>query len=140
MEKKNRFLAKILSLLILVVMGFGAMSFTKASVVYAAESSSGSVPSDGEINWEFSNNTLRLYGHGNINNFASEKDTPWYKAGVYYDSQDVKKIVIEDGITSIGNYAFAYFYYCDTIELGKDVGRIGEYAFYYVSYYKKMLI
>lgn len=45
----------------------------------------------------------------------------------------VYKIVINDGITSIGNYAFYYFTKLQSLSIGSSVTSIGEDAFYFTS-------
>ena len=58
----------------------------------------------------------------NTSNFP---DIPWYSR-----REEIKKVVITDGVTNIGNYAF---YDCDaltSIEIPNSVTSIGEKAFY----------
>ena len=43
----------------------------------------------------------------------------------------VKKVVIEDGVTSIGNYAFTYCVSLTSITIPDSVTSIGYYAFFY---------
>lgn len=50
-----------------------------------------------------------------------------------YINNLVYKIVINDGITSIGNYAFYKFYKLQSLSIGSSVTSIGEYAFYRTS-------
>ena len=45
----------------------------------------------------------------------------------------VYKIVINDGITSIGNYAFYNYYKLQSLSIGSSVTSIGEDAFYHTS-------
>ena len=73
MKKKNEFLTKILSLLMLVIMGFGAMSFSKANTVKVCASSE-IHNHDGWINW----------GDDEI-----EKTSLPTEAGSYYLSSDI---------------------------------------------------
>ena len=40
------------------------------------------------------------------------------------------KVVIEDGVTSIGNYSFYYYVKLKTIEIKSEINRIGDGAFY----------
>lgn len=58
-----------------------------------------------------------------IPDFSSSYDStrPWY-------GKEFSSVVIKDGITAIGNYAFANTK-IKSITLGKDVQRIGNYAF-----------
>lgn len=50
-----------------------------------------------------------------------------------YINNLVYKIVINDGITSIGNCAFYKFYKLQSLSIGSSVTSIGEYAFYRTS-------
>ena len=58
-----------------------------------------------------------------IPDFSSSYDStrPW-------NDKEFSRVVIKDGITAIGNYAFASTK-MESITLGKDVQRIGDYAF-----------
>lgn len=52
------------------------------------------------------------------------KYTPWYI------SDSCKEIIIEDGITNIGNYAFRGCHQCISVIIPDSVTKIGTYAFY----------
>ena len=55
------------------------------------------------LEWTWDEETLIIDGTGEMTNF-SEFYTPWY------DIRDsIRSIVIRDGVTSIGNYAFQTF-------------------------------
>lgn len=83
----------------------------------------------GSIKAAFSDNgrhgfVLTLEGSGAMLDFTSEKDAPWYgKSG------RVTSIVISEGITAIGNNAFAQCHYVSTVILPQSVTRIGSNAF-----------
>ena len=51
-------------------------------------------------------------------------ETPWYN-----DRNKIKTVVIEDGVTSIGNCAFYYCKSLTSITIGNSVTSIGESAF-----------
>ena len=51
---------------------------------------------------------------------------PWFD-----DRYEIKKVVIEDGVTSIGNYAFFYCQNLASVEIPNSVTSIGKSAFYY---------
>ena len=58
-------------------------------------------------------------------NYNSSASSPWL-----IDSEKIKKVVIEDGVTSIGN---CFFYWCTSltsITIPNSVMSIGNYAFY----------
>lgn len=66
---------------------------------------------------------LTISGKGNMDNYATYPSAPWYD---YRDR--IFSVVIEDGVTSIGNSAFDG---CNisNIEIAQSVNRIGHWAF-----------
>lgn len=48
-------------------------------------------------------NTLTISGAGAMQNFANSTSVPWHN-----DITDITNLVIEEGVTSIGNYVFSY--------------------------------
>ena len=87
--------------------------------------------------------TMTISGTGEIKDFDGSESAPWhnyfdlteYSTGYEYSSvyapDFVKKIVIEEGITSIGRYAFSSFDYVTEVVLPESVKIIGDQAFYY---------
>lgn len=55
----------------------------------------------GNVTWTWEDGILTLSGSGTMNNYTSAANVPWTP---YMGS--THKIIVEDGITSIGNYAF----------------------------------
>ena len=68
--------------------------------------------------------TLTISGTGEMWNWGRSSSTPWEK----YKNQ-IKTTIIEDGVTSIGEYAFACCYYMTVITIPESVTSIGAYAF-----------
>ncbi|MBR5372797.1 MAG: leucine-rich repeat protein [Oscillospiraceae bacterium] len=83
------------------------------------------------LTWTFNVNsgTLRISGQGAMADFT--KDFSTYSSTASWDDlyMKVKKIVIDDGVTSIGDYAFNKFGLLKTVEMPDSVTSIGEYAF-----------
>ena len=77
-----------------------------------------------EMNWSLNGKgTLTISGNGDMKEY-SYSDRPWHK---YKDK--IKKVVVEDGITSISRYAF---YECTgviSVNIPKSVSFIGDNAF-----------
>jgi len=75
---------------------------------------------------EVSEVILTIDGTGAMFNFenANEIDVPWYKY-----ASSVTRIVIADGITSVGSNSFGGFTRLKTVEIGSGVTTIGESAF-----------
>ncbi len=91
---------------------------------------------DGEIHWKLDGDTLSIWGHGNMENYSGWKKTPWYKYDAYKKVKHLKVGIGEkDNITRIGSYAFAYFYYLESIDLGEGLEFIEDYAFFQAPYY-----
>ena len=93
------------------------------------------------IAWEFDGNTetLTITGTGKMQDFASGGEgVPWAK---YDEGQaGIKKIVISDGITHIGDYAFINCTNLICVQIGKDVKDIGKCAFYKCASLKDLVI
>lgn len=80
--------------------------------------------------WEFSSDgTLTISGNGEIPSYFDRRttkvlDTPWES-----ELKKINRIVLCEGITSIGNYAFSASS-VQSVELPKTIRKIGFYAFY----------
>ena len=71
----------------------------------------------------YDNGTLTISGTGAMKEYYGSDDSP-----AYYNSK-IKKVVIENGITSIGAYAFSSCSNLTDITIPDSVTSIGEYAF-----------
>lgn len=76
--------------------------------------------------WELDGDTLVISGSGDMYDFDTGAK-PWGIVGTR-----ISRVVIRDGITSVGNRAFSGMY-LQSVDLGNTVTRIGEYAFYNVD-------
>ena len=69
---------------------------------------------DSNVNWSLDEEgTLHITGEGAMASWESEADVPW----VQYRSQ-IKEIQIEDGVTSVGAYAFCNCSGLSTVTIG----------------------
>ena len=68
--------------------------------------------------------TLTISGTGAMYNFEYPNYAPWYSS-----RSSIKTAIIEDGATSIGNYAFWYCSSLTVITIPNSVTSIGTYAF-----------
>ena len=68
---------------------------------------------------------LTISGEGEMTDLSSSSKQPWYD---YRDS--ITEVVIDDGVTSIGNFAFFYCQALTTIKIADSVISIGHNAFY----------
>lgn len=102
----------------------------------------------GDCHWDFksSTGTLTISGNGAMADYTNASGAPWYSV-----SGNITNLVIGDGVTHIGDYAFAYtkisslsipdsvnsighgsFLWCtklDSVNLGNGVTKIGSGAF-----------
>lgn len=79
------------------------------------------------ITWEYIPNekTLRISGEGEMYSFSSASEVPWYK----YRTM-INTVEMEEGITTIGDYAFANLISVWDIPLPESVEHIGNSAFF----------
>lgn len=95
----------------------------KCSTYYADEE--GTQVIDCIFDWAIDESgVLRINGVGALPNYTSDAMAPWS----IYKSQ-IKKVILQEGITSIGDYAF---YNCDNLTEGSlpsTLANIGQYAF-----------
>ena len=76
----------------------------------------------GHIIWQITGDTLVLSGTGEMLDFGAWEDpAPWYS--------NFTKVVVGEGITSIGNYAFALAKNMTEIILPSTLRTIGKHAF-----------
>lgn len=105
-----------------------------AAETFATEGGETSGSCGDNLTWEFADGTLTISGTGGMYNYVYwdsewgfEKQAPWYDD---YGSL-INRIVIQKGVTSIGNYAF---FHCghitlSSITLPDSVTSIGDYVF-----------
>jgi len=72
--------------------------------------------------------TLTIDGTSIIWSYSSSSDVPWYS-----NRSAIKKVVIADGVTSIGDHAFDDCYSLVSITIPDSVTSIGDCAFYYCT-------
>lgn len=78
------------------------------------------------LNWVLdSSGTLTISGTGAIEPYSQSKSAPWAKYG-----STIRKVVLEEGVTKIGDYAFATCSALETAILPETLFRVGKSAFY----------
>ncbi|MBQ3717314.1 MAG: leucine-rich repeat domain-containing protein [Paludibacteraceae bacterium] len=80
----------------------------------------------GEITYEFKAlyNRLIISGDGAMANYATPSDAPWYKYAEY-----VTEVIIEEGVTSVGQYAFKEYVHISKVTLPSTLKVIERSAF-----------
>ena len=74
--------------------------------------------------WKVENGTLTISGSGAIDNYDSAAECPWSD-----QRASITKIVVEDGVTSIGNFTFYGMTNLTETSLADSITSIGAYAF-----------
>ena len=80
------------------------------------------------LEWTFSDGVLTISGEGAMDDFHPWDDYDPSKAP--WSELDINEIVVEDGVTSIGDYAFSDCTSLTSVAIPDSVTRIGHYAFY----------
>lgn len=80
----------------------------------------------GELSYWTLDGTGRLIisGKGAMPDFINDDKTPWRDF-----RSDIKAVIIEDGITNVGTYAFSYCTHLTSVKFGKGITTIGREAF-----------
>ena len=80
--------------------------------------------STGELQWQLSGGTLTVSGSGPMPDYTDANMPPWYDV-----TDAINRIVVQEGVTTVGSLAF---YGCSTatgVSLGSTVTAIGDRAF-----------
>ena len=86
------------------------------------------------VSWVINNNwEMTIYGKGDMAEWQYSADVPWYN---YRGS--LKKVTVEDGVTSIAPYAFFCQEALTEVVLADSVTKIGENAFMNTRFMKKI--
>lgn len=123
--------AKILSFfmgIMLVITGIGPVAKAEEAAIVAS-----GICGD-NLTWTFDEDSiLRIDGTGEMYDYNwspyGSGRAPW--AGKY-DSQ-IQKVVVSEGVTSIGKSAFSFCQCVDTVELPESITSIGDNAFYFAT-------
>jgi len=113
----------------------------------------------GELSWEFNttDQTLTIKGEGNIKDFTVEtSDWNHFESSVksvviekgvtgigeyaFYGYKNLKSVIIADSVTSIGACAFSNCTSLEEVIIPNSVTRIGDMAFYQCSSLKNIVI
>lgn len=91
----------------------------------------------GGCTWTLDTETgeMRISGRGKMNDYLSVPDTPWTS-----HRDKITSLVIEEGITGIGDNCFGGFQKIPEIRLPSSVAEIGNYAFLDCQGIKKLII
>ncbi len=124
----KKWLSVILSIVMLCTVLGGGASFAFA----ATAATSGSCGDNIKYNIDTSTGVLTLTGSGATNNYSymnvnigsSMKRCPWYNS-----RDSIKRVVISEGVTVLGNYLFFEMTSIQTVILPSTITGVNRYAF-----------
>ena len=129
---KQRILAILLSLTMIFTLIPTAMAADGESEAPAKNGTCGAEGNENNVQWNFnsSTGTLTISGTGKMANLNNSTETENISdgAGTYPWANlkdSITKIVIGDGVTSIGSKAFIAYTNVTSVSIGKDVSEIG---------------
>ncbi len=114
---------KALSIILSLVMLISVTAGIDLSANAASFPNKGKCGTNVSYTFNSTNGVLTISGSGDMKNYTIEDASPFE-----FNSNDIKKIIIGSGVTSIGNRAFSY---CEatSVSISNTVKTIGEYAF-----------
>lgn len=132
---KRRFRAIFSVMLCLLVIAGSAAGIGEGFLIPAdaAELDSGMCGINAAYRFNGSTGTLTISGSGAMEDYN-------YSLSPFYDNSAIKTVIIENGITSIGRYAFTRCIGMSRIDIPASVESIGEGAFYQCAGLAKILI
>jgi len=78
----------------------------------------------GPLTWNIDNGTLTISGEGAMPDYDYPDYAPWYQYREF-----ISTVIIENGVTTIGVYAFYFCYAIESITISNSVTTIGNNAF-----------
>lgn len=128
MRKGKRWTALLLALVLclsvlpagVLASEMGAAGAVSPSVMAATSGKCGK-----NVTWKLdSKGTLTISGKGAMKNGLSHESAAWYSA-----RRSIKSVIIKNGVTSIGNFAFQDCAKLTKVTIANSVTKIGDFAF-----------
>ncbi|MBR6808408.1 MAG: leucine-rich repeat protein [Clostridia bacterium] len=88
----------------------------------------------GRVTWTLDSGVLTISGHGAMSSYYVAS-APWYE----YRSE-IRTVIIEDGVISVGTYAFYNYDSLTSVILPSSVTSVGDYAFAYCTAMKNITL
>ena len=118
MSRKHVWSAPVALMIVVTALFFGGMT------VMAEGEYTGTFGADDNLTWTLDpEGTLTITGTGSMGEMTYN-GAPWYK----YNA-DIKSVVIGNGVTDIGSYAFAYCSELTDVSIGTGVYFFGDDVF-----------
>ena len=133
--KKNGKKLTALLLVLAMLMSIATIGVSAAEVTAEEQNAGASSGVTGDCTWTLDDQgKLTISGNGAMGDCSREYD---FNKGKWYTTAKwgvgIKSIVIESGVTSIGNSAFSGCTNLTSVKIGNSVTSIGDYAFDYCT-------
>ena len=119
---------KIISLLLSVLMIITALPLTAVNS-FAETPTSGTT---GDCTWSLDGTVLTVTGNGKMGDYTANQVSPW--------GNSITEVIIENGVTNIGEGAFDVCYSLESVTIPDSVTSIGNSAFSSCSSLKSLVI
>lgn len=110
----------------------GNDALVSANIIYNANAGVCGIEDD-NLTWELSGGTLTISGTGAMQNYSYAESAPW-------SDRLFTSVVLNEGVTSVGNLAFCDKYKIQTVALPDSLTSIGSSAFWGCSALKSIRI
>ena len=82
------------------------------------------------LQWQYNttDHVLTISGNGRMKDYSTDTPAPWH-----YWNDELQRVVIGDGVTTIGTYAMWDLFVVDSVQFGNALETIREYAFFYCT-------
>ncbi len=124
---------RIISALLVLIISLSAVPFSGMNITAHAYVVDSGLCGDNVIYKLSSDGVLTISGTGAIKDFPNSRDYLFTTRPFPWKKDEVRRVVIEDGVTRIGEYAFSEHYYMTDIQIPDSVTSIGEGAFQWCS-------
>ena len=121
--KKNSVLRKVWAFVMSAIMMCGTLCYLPVennSFILDVGAVKATYGTTGNCSWWLNNDILTISGNGSMEDYQW-KCRPW--------GNQIKEIIIDNGVTHIGNYAFWGCCYVHEVSISTTVSSIGDYAF-----------
>ena len=138
MKTQTSYFKKALVVLMAVMMVFTMMP----GMAWAEEAATSGV--DGKIAWSLDSDGILTISKaatetdndGSMNDYSKDSMAPWLQT----QQANIKRVVIAEGVTSIGNYAFYKCSNLDSVQFAASVVSIGKSAFAYAKLSEPLVV
>lgn len=108
-----------------ITIGEGNERLTDADIVFDYYIYEGQCGENAYWTYNASTKELVIHGSGAMDDYEDYSDQPWYE----FSNEDIRSVVIEEGITHLGSYTLADFNECEAVSLPSTLKSIGSEVF-----------